>query len=90
MSYMDFSSWPRDQEQQFVVYEQYTSWRVFCSHGASIRRRVRRAYTTMVLLPQNPGDRRLVRGAVVRETIFARAGPPFSRDRLRSGRPFSA
>lgn len=22
MSYMDFSSWPRDQEQTFVVYEQ--------------------------------------------------------------------
>ena len=22
MSYMDFSSWPRDQEQRFVVYEQ--------------------------------------------------------------------
>jgi hypothetical protein len=22
MSYMDFSSWPRDQEQSFVVYEQ--------------------------------------------------------------------
>src|SRR5438876_432598 len=25
MSYMDFSSWPRDQEQQFVVFEQRTS-----------------------------------------------------------------
>ena len=25
MSYMDFSSWPRDQEQTFVVYEQRTS-----------------------------------------------------------------
>jgi len=24
MSYMDFSSWPRDQEQTFVVYEQRT------------------------------------------------------------------
>lgn len=22
MSYMDFSSWPRDQEQSFIVYEQ--------------------------------------------------------------------
>ena len=22
MSYMDFSSWPREQEQSFVVYEQ--------------------------------------------------------------------
>jgi hypothetical protein len=25
MSFMDFSSWPRDQEQTFVVYEQHTS-----------------------------------------------------------------
>ena len=25
MSFMDFSSWPRDQEQQFVVFEQRTS-----------------------------------------------------------------
>ena len=25
MSYMDFSSWPRDQEQSFVVYEQHAS-----------------------------------------------------------------
>jgi hypothetical protein len=25
MSYMDFSSWPRDQEQTFVVYEQHAS-----------------------------------------------------------------
>jgi len=25
MSYMDFSSWPRDQEQTFVVYEQRSS-----------------------------------------------------------------
>jgi hypothetical protein len=25
MSYMDFSSWPRDQEQTFVVYEQRAS-----------------------------------------------------------------
>jgi hypothetical protein len=25
MSFMDFSSWPRDQEQSFVVYEQRTS-----------------------------------------------------------------
>jgi hypothetical protein len=25
MSYMDFSSWPREQEQTFVVYEQHTS-----------------------------------------------------------------
>ena len=25
MSYMDFSSWPRDQEQTFVVYEQRTA-----------------------------------------------------------------
>jgi hypothetical protein len=25
MSYMDFSSWPRDQEQQFVVYEQQSA-----------------------------------------------------------------
>jgi len=24
MSFMDFSSWPRDQEQSFVVYEQRT------------------------------------------------------------------
>ena len=25
MSYSDFSSWPRDQEQSFVVYEQHSS-----------------------------------------------------------------
>jgi hypothetical protein len=25
MSYMDFSSWPRDQEQSFVVYEQQSA-----------------------------------------------------------------
>jgi hypothetical protein len=25
MSFMDFSSWPRDQEQTFVVYEQHAS-----------------------------------------------------------------
>jgi hypothetical protein len=25
MSYSDFSSWPRDQEQSFVVYEQHNS-----------------------------------------------------------------
>src|SRR6185437_7168431 len=25
MNFMDFSSWPRDQEQTFVVYEQRTS-----------------------------------------------------------------
>jgi hypothetical protein len=25
MSFMDFSSWPRDQEQTFVVYEQRTN-----------------------------------------------------------------
>ena len=25
MSYMDFSSWPRDQEQSFVVYEQHSA-----------------------------------------------------------------
>jgi hypothetical protein len=25
MSYMDFSSWPREQEQTFVVYEQHAS-----------------------------------------------------------------
>lgn len=25
MSYSDFSSWPRDQEQSFVVYEQHAS-----------------------------------------------------------------
>ena len=25
MSYMDFSSWPREQEQSFVVYEQRAS-----------------------------------------------------------------
>lgn len=25
MSYMDFSSWPREQEQTFVVYEQHTA-----------------------------------------------------------------
>jgi hypothetical protein len=25
MSFMDFSSWPRDQEQPFVVYEQRTN-----------------------------------------------------------------
>ena len=25
MSFMDFSSWPRDQEQTFVVYEQQTA-----------------------------------------------------------------
>jgi hypothetical protein len=25
MSFMDFSSWPRDQEQTFVVYEQHSS-----------------------------------------------------------------
>lgn len=25
MSLMDFSSWPRDQEQTFVVYEQHTN-----------------------------------------------------------------
>ena len=25
MSYMDFSSWPRDQEQSFVVFEQHST-----------------------------------------------------------------
>ena len=25
MSYMDFSSWPREQEQSFVVYEQHSA-----------------------------------------------------------------
>ena len=39
MSFMDFSSWPRDQEQTFVVYEQRTneSLKKASSRGISLK-----------------------------------------------------